>query len=64
MDRIICKCDICNLFNSFKFTTKENQSHDEQAKTNGQFLLERFMEIVVQHDEFQNAKTVIRGIEG
>ena len=62
METIYCKCDICNLFNSFKIGLKdENKTNQEGKNENAEFLLDRCMEIVLRHHEEANAKTIING---
>jgi len=70
METIYCKCDICNLFNSFKIGLKDENKTKWQKllgqlgknkNENAEFLLEQFMEIVLSHHEEANAKTIING---
>ena len=63
METIYCKCDICNLVNSFKIGLKdENQTNQEGKNSNAEFLLDQVMKIVIDHHEEANAKTVINCI--
>ena len=61
METIYCKCDICNLFNSFKIGLKDEKPNQGGKNENAEFLLERFIEIVLRHHEEANAKTIING---
>lgn len=50
MDMKNCKCDICNLVNSFKLGVKDkHMTNQEGRNANAEFLLDQVMDIVSNH---------------